>query len=90
MPLGAPFHGSWSNGPPDGTEVRQSVSPVRQAQQNDAADVAAICEAVQRSDMRFLPIKSLEQQSQLSAHRVRQGFVEQHPAIINRVCGSLR
>jgi len=36
---------------------------------NDAADAAAICEAAQRPNMRFVPIKSLEQQSQLSVHR---------------------
>lgn len=56
---------------------------------NDAADAAAICEAVQRPNMRFVPIKSLEQQSQLSVHRVRQGFVEQRTAIINRIRGLL-
>jgi transposase len=56
---------------------------------NDAADAAAICEAAQRPNMRFVPIKSLEQQSQLSEHRVRQVFVEQRTAIINRIRGLL-
>ena len=68
------------------------VSPYRlsgKRGKNDAADAAAICEAVQRPNMRFVPIKSLEQQSQLSVHRVRQGFVEQRTAIINRVRGLL-
>jgi len=43
---------------------------------NDAADAAAICEAVIRPNMRSAPIKSLEQQDQLMVHRARQGFVE--------------
>jgi len=56
---------------------------------NDAADAAAICEAVQRPDMRFVPVKTEEQQSILCLHRVRQGFVEQRTAIINRMRGLL-
>ena len=51
---------------------------------NDAADAAAICEAVQRPNMRFVPVKSLAQQAQLSVHRVRQGFIEARTAPINR------
>ena len=49
----------------------------------------AMCEAAQRPNMRFVPIKSLEQQSQLSVHRVRQGFIEQRTATINRIRGLL-
>ena len=56
---------------------------------NDAADAAAICEAVQRPAMRFVPMKSLEQQSQLMVHRARQGFVEARTACINRIRGLL-
>lgn len=56
---------------------------------NDAADAAAICEAAQRAHMRFVPIKSLEQQSRLLVHRVRQGFVEQRTATVNRIRGLL-
>lgn len=55
----------------------------------DAADAAAICEALQRPAMRFVPIKSVEQQSLLTLHRVRQGFIEQRTALINRVRGLL-
>jgi transposase len=68
------------------------VSPYRlsgKQGKNDATDAAAICEAVQRPNMRFVPIKSLEQQSQLGVHRVRQGFVEQRTATINRIRGLL-
>lgn len=56
---------------------------------NDAADAAAICEAVQRPHMRFVPIKSLDQQSKLMVHRARQGFVEQRTATLNRIRGLL-
>lgn len=56
---------------------------------NDAADAAAICEAVQRPNMRFVPIKTVEQQGLLCVHRVRQGFIEQRTATINRIRGLL-
>jgi len=56
---------------------------------NDAADAGAICEAVQRPNMRFVPIKSVEQQCQLMVHRARQGWVEQRTATINRIRGLL-
>jgi transposase len=56
---------------------------------NDAADAAAICEAVQRPAMRFVPVKSEEQQSQLMVHRARQGFVVERTATINRIRGLL-
>ena len=56
---------------------------------NDAADAAAICEAAQRPSMRFVPIKNVEQQGQMCLHRVRQGFVEQRTALINRIRGLL-
>jgi transposase len=56
---------------------------------NDAADAAAICEAVTRPNMRFVPIKSIEQQSRLFVHRARQGYVEQRTALINRIRGLL-
>jgi len=56
---------------------------------NDAADAAAICEAVTRPNMRFVPLKSIEQQSRLFVHRARQGYVEQRTALINRIRGLL-
>ena len=55
----------------------------------DAADAAAICEAVQRPNMRFVPVKSVQQQSQLMVHRARQGFVQARTACINRIRGLL-
>ncbi len=56
---------------------------------NDAADAAAICEAVQRPQMRFVPAKTQDQQSRLMVHRARQGFVEQRTATLNRIRGLL-
>jgi transposase len=68
------------------------VSPYRMSGKhgkNDAADAAAICEAVQRPNMRFVPVKTLDQQSQLMVHRARQGFVAARTATINRIRGLL-
>ena len=56
---------------------------------NDAADAAAICEAVQRPNMRFVPVKSVDQQSRLMVHRARQGHVQARTATINRIRGLL-
>ena len=56
---------------------------------NDAADAIAICEAVQRPNMRFVPVKSVDQQAVLCLHRVRQGFIEERTATINRLRGLL-
>ncbi len=50
---------------------------------NDAADAAAICEAVTRPSMRFVPIKSVEQQAALMLHRVRDLLVRQRTQLIN-------
>jgi transposase len=68
------------------------VTPYRMSgkrSKNDAADAAAICEAVQRPDMRLEPIKSEEQQSRPMVHRARQGLVEQRTATIHRIRGLL-
>lgn len=54
---------------------------------NDAADAAAICEAVTRPAMRFVPVKEEHQQLILALHRTRQGFVEERTALYNRLRG---
>lgn len=54
---------------------------------NDAADAAAICEAVTRPAMRFVPVKEEHQQIILTLHRTRQGFVEERTATYNRIRG---
>jgi transposase len=48
----------------------------RQGGKNDGNDAQAICEAVARPGMRFVPIKSAEQQAVLCLHRVRQGLIQ--------------
>jgi len=65
------------------------VAPYRKSGKNDGNDAQAICEAVTRPSMRFVPVKSLEQQALLAIHRVRQGFVVERTAIINRLRGLL-
>ena len=56
---------------------------------NDANDAAAICEAASRPTMRFIPVKSIEQQSMLCVHRLREGIKEDRTACINRIRGLL-
>src|SRR5271166_2985729 len=73
-----------------GHEVRlmapQFVKPYLKTNKNDVADAEAICEAVGRPNMRFVPIKSVEQQAILSVHRVRQGFsLDRYPACVRYV-----
>jgi transposase len=61
------------------------VKPYVKRQKNDAADAEAICEAVQRPSMRFVPTKTREQQSCLMLHRTRHLFIRQQTAIINTI-----
>ena len=56
---------------------------------NDANDAAAICEAAGRPHMRFVTVKTLEQQAQLAVHRLREGYKEERTACINRIRGLL-
>ena len=76
-----------------GHEVRlmaaKLVTPYRKNGKNDGNDAEAICEAVRRPNMRFVPVKSAEQQAVLALHRVRQGFIEERTAVINRIRGLL-
>jgi transposase len=67
----------------------QFVKPYVKTNKNDMADAEAICEAVARPNMRFVPIKSIEQQAVLSLHRVRQGFVKARTAQANQIRGLL-
>jgi transposase len=55
----------------------QYVKAYVKRQKNDRADAEAICEAVQRPSMRFVAVKSEEQQSTLAIHRVRETLVAQ-------------
>jgi transposase len=65
----------------------QFVKPYVKTNKNDAADAEAICEAVARPNMRFVPIKNVEQQAVLSLHRVRQSFVKARTAQANQIRG---
>ena len=68
------------------------VSPYRmegRSGKNDATDAAAICEAASRPSMRYVPIKTCEQQGVMSLHRVREGSKEERTACINRIRGVL-
>ena len=67
----------------------QFVKPYVKTNKNDVADAEAICEAVARPNMRFVPIKSVEQQAVLALHRVRQGFVKARTAQANQIRGLL-
>jgi transposase len=72
-----------------GIMMARFVAPYRKSFKNDGNDAEAICEAVARPNMRFVPVKSAEQQAVLSLHRVRQGFIEQRTATLNRMRGLL-
>ena len=67
----------------------QFVKPYVKTNKNDAADAEAICEAVTRPTMRFVPIKNGEQQAVLALHRARQGFVKARTAQANQIRGLL-
>ena len=61
------------------------VKPYVKRQKNDMADAEAICEAVARANMRFVPTKTPEQQSDLMLHRTRHMFIRQQTAVINSI-----
>jgi transposase len=66
----------------------QFVKPYVKTNKSDARDAEAICEAVARPNMRFVPIKTVEQQALLAVHRVRQALCRraQRKAINSAVC----
>ena len=68
------------------------VSPYRmegKSGKNDMTDAAAICEAASRPSMRFVPVKTCEQQGVMSLHRVREGLKEERTGCINQIRGVL-
>ena len=65
----------------------QFVKPYVKTNKNDAADAEAICEAVARPTMRFVPIKNVHQQAVLAMHRARQGMVKSRTAQANQIRG---
>lgn len=72
-----------------GHEVRlmpaRDVKAYLKRNKNDAADAAAICEAVRRPTMRFVPVKSAQQQAQLMQHRTRDLLMRQRTQLINAI-----
>jgi transposase len=67
----------------------QYVKPYVKGNKNDAADAAAICEAVSRAHMPTVAIKNIEQQAILSVHHARQGFIKARTAQANQIRGLL-
>lgn len=67
----------------------QYVKPFVKTNKNDAKDAEAICEAVIRPTMRFVPVKSLEQQDVQFIHRVRERLVCERTALANQIRGFL-
>jgi transposase len=65
------------------------VRPFRLSGKNDANDAAAICAAVRQPQLRFVAVKSVEQQARLVVHRLRQGWQEERTAGLNRLRGLL-
>lgn len=63
----------------------QFVTPYVKSQKNDAADAEAICEAVARPTMRFVPIKSADQQAVLLLHRTRDLLIRQRSSLISAI-----
>jgi len=63
------------------------VRPFRLSGKNDANDAAAICAAVRQPQLRFVAVKSAEQQARLVVHRLRQGWQEERTAGLNRLRG---
>src|SRR4026208_2197899 len=61
------------------------VKPYVKRQKNDATDAEAICEAVTRANMRFVPTKTTDQQSGLVLHRTRHLFIRQQTSVINAI-----
>lgn len=67
----------------------QFVKPYVKTNKNDRNDAEAICEAVSRPSMRFVPVKLIEQQDVLSIHRVRERLVKNRTALSNEIRGLL-
>jgi len=65
----------------------QFVKPYVKSNKNDANDAEAICEAMSRPNMRFVPIKTVAQQDIQAVHRIRTGLMEQRTAKVNQIRG---
>ena len=74
-----------------GHEVRlispQFVKPYRKTNKNDYNDAEAVCEAVGRGNMRFVPVKTVEQQDIQATHRIREQLIKSRTAQVNQIRG---
>ena len=67
----------------------EHVKPDIRRQKNDASDASAICEAVTRPSMRFVGVRSLENQATLMRHKTREMLVSQRTRLLNALRGHL-
>src|SRR5262245_12402655 len=84
--LGAGVARAWARGSTDAGAIREGL---HQAQQTRCADAAAICEALQRPTMRFVPVKTADQQAAVLLHRGRERLVRQRTGLVNALRGHL-
>ena len=85
MPRGNPTADGSGNEPSPRHENGQCVTLLVKTNKNDAADAAAICEAVTRPTMRFVAVKGPEQQSVLMLHRTRELLVRQRTMLVTAI-----
>jgi hypothetical protein len=76
---------AWPRGATDAGAIREAYI---KRNKHDAADAEAICEAVQRPTMRFVPVKMAEQQAAVLLHRGREQLVRQRTMLVMR-CGHI-
>lgn len=67
----------------------QFVKPYRKSSKNDYNDAEAICEAVGRPNMRYVPVKNEEQQALLVMHRIRESWMDDRTSLMNQMRGHL-
>ena len=84
--LGSGTDEAWARSSIDAASLRETLC---EARQDDAVDAEAICEAVTRPTMRFVAMKSAEQQAALSLHRTRNLLVKQRTQLVNMIRGLL-
>jgi transposase len=65
----------------------QFVKPYVQGNKSDGRDAEAICEAVSRPTMRFVPLKTVESQDIQALHRLRSRLIKERTALVNQVRG---
>src|SRR5262245_27469249 len=67
----------------------QFVKPYVKGNKNDSRDAEAICEAVSRPNMRFVPLKTVESQDIQAIHRMRSRLIKERTALVNQIRGLL-